>query len=956
MKRRKGDDNGFEAWGGYMEAKISKLEGQFSADAAKCITNENDAIFKGISIFVNGYTIPPADELKQLMIKYGGIYHHYHISSRTTYIIASNLPNTKIKQLKGMKVVKPEWIVDCIAQKKLLDYRGYLLYTNQSRTQPKLDLITTIPSSNTNMDNIEKFQKESTNKMSTDIQFSNCFSNYENNSTNKSDITLIKGDNPTRQKMAKNACEASFLSEFYTNSRLHHISTMGATLKQHVSNLRINNTCELGVQEFKEWLLTQPNNNNLDNGDDYISFDEKQFNNLIMHIDMDCFFVSVGLRSMPDLIGFPVAVTHAKSNSQGVKREGVNRAAEFNLYKNRAEEKMNQNKSKKEEETIREGTKPRSDWVESIDETNSMSEIASCNYEARKAGLKNGMFLGQALKLCPNLKTIPYDFDAYKEVSYTLYNTVASYTLNIEAVSCDEMFADCSELINQTSTDPMQFATFLRKKIKEKTGCACTTGFGSNRLQARLATKKAKPDGQLYLSPNNVIEFMQGINVNDIPGVGRATSYKLSKLGINTCQDLQKMSLSKLQAEFGKKSGESLYKNCRGQDEKILNFGQERKSVSAEVNYGIRFNNEIDAETFLKQLTMEVHSRLLEIKRSTKCITLKLMVRAKDAPEETAKFLGHGVCDNFTKSSTLASPTIESSIILREILALNKQLNISPKDMRGIGIQLSRLEDDNLSKTRNSSINKFLVPKNKENNNTVKNQRHEKCKNELNKNTEDKTVKGIGNFFKPKKLPINLKKSDVKINKKEDVSLDKEVLAALPEDLRKEIFAEYGLSESYLLKKENCDKERLMDCNQRNKNIIDSQFIDIRSPISEQSSKPSSSTDFTLSTHSDDTNETNSDGLDIDLSLSEIRTLIYEWVSSGQTAQECDVVIFKDFLERLVLARRLEKLDIVLRALHRHIANKRSETWQQTYFKIVDQIQDVMKTVYGAKLFVEDRF
>lgn len=58
-------------------------------------------------------------------------------------------------------------------------------------------------------------------------------------------------------------------------------------------------------------------------------------------------------------------------------------------------------------------------------ENQSMSEIASCSYEARKAGVKNGMFMGTALKMCPNLHTIPYDFEGYKEVAYTLYNTIA---------------------------------------------------------------------------------------------------------------------------------------------------------------------------------------------------------------------------------------------------------------------------------------------------------------------------------------------------------------------------------------------------------------------------------------------------------------------------------------------------------------------------------------------------
>lgn len=88
---------------------------------------------------------------------------------------------------------------------------------------------------------------------------------------------------------------------------------------------------------------------------------------IIMHIDMDCFFVSVGLRKRPDLRGQPVAVTHARAGQHGNDEE--------------------------------KGRNP------------SMSEIASCSYEARAKGVKNGMFLGTALNLCPELKTIPYDFE-----------------------------------------------------------------------------------------------------------------------------------------------------------------------------------------------------------------------------------------------------------------------------------------------------------------------------------------------------------------------------------------------------------------------------------------------------------------------------------------------------------------------------------------------------------------
>lgn len=78
-----------------MAAKKSKLMEQFS-EAAELETKKLSDIFKGISIFVNGYTKPSAEELKTLMTLHGGVYHHYHIPVKTTHIIASNLPDTKV--------------------------------------------------------------------------------------------------------------------------------------------------------------------------------------------------------------------------------------------------------------------------------------------------------------------------------------------------------------------------------------------------------------------------------------------------------------------------------------------------------------------------------------------------------------------------------------------------------------------------------------------------------------------------------------------------------------------------------------------------------------------------------------------------------------------------------------------------------------------------------------------
>lgn len=373
------------------------------------------------------------------MMKHGGVYHHYYRNNKTTHIIATNLPDTKIKNLKTLNVVKPDWVVDSIAAGRLLDYRNYLLYSWQSKAQPQLAFKQTLkaehePSSSAplvdeisqDLDVVPKNVIGSESEILTDInsndrEINNELSSFAicNKTTTVLTSTIVNKNASSISKCSdhriKTASETGFLSEFYSNSRLHHISTMGATFKQYVNELREKNQeTFLGAELLKTWKSNQSCHKTSYN-----------YKSVIMHIDMDCFFVSVGLRNKPDLKGFPVAVTHAKAGSENSvnHRSAVDQKKEFELYKSRREKQHQKVNVRIPNENN--DTKPWSDWVESINESNSMSEIASCNYEARKYGLKNGMFLGQAMKLCPNLKTISYDFEGYREVSYCLYNTIA---------------------------------------------------------------------------------------------------------------------------------------------------------------------------------------------------------------------------------------------------------------------------------------------------------------------------------------------------------------------------------------------------------------------------------------------------------------------------------------------------------------------------------------------------
>ena len=596
-----------------------------------------DGIFNGVAVFVNGYTDPTSDQIKRIMMMNGGIYHHYQ-SPRTTHIIASRLPDVKIKRLKGNEpIVSPKWISESMEAGKLLDYTNYLLYTAKASDQPVIKDFAT---------------------------------------------TLTK---------AKDAKDEKFLGEFYNNSRLHHISTMGANFKEYVNELRGKHNGHFSARLRLKRSGFIPTKNA----------------KIIMHIDMDCFFVSVGLVKHPELKGKAIAVTHSKGSGK-VNHNSESFKVEMTEYEKRLKNKIGEN-SDNTETVFKDRLKSMSDSVGV-----SMSEIASCSYEARAKGVKNGMFMGAALKLCPELQTIPYDFESYQKVAKILYDTVAQYTLDIQAVSCDEMLVDLSDVLQSCSIRPEDFAQVLRDEIRNKTDCNASVGIGSSILLARSATRKAKPDGIYHLKDDQASQFLKDVNVADLPGVGRTNSHKFKAMGIANCGQLQEKSLAFLQREFGPKLGQSLYNYCRGIDDRVINFEQERKSISAEVNYGIRFNDNEDMERFVGQLSEEVAMRMVKAGNlKGKQITLKIMVRSANAPEETAKFLGHGLCDSHSKGCTLSMLTNDHNVIKRETLLLMKMLKVEPKNLRGIGIQVSKLEKLHLNdmKGQTKSIMSFLAKK-----------------------------------------------------------------------------------------------------------------------------------------------------------------------------------------------------------------------------------------------------
>lgn len=216
-----------------------------------------------------------------------------------------------------------------------------------------------------------------------------------------------------------------------------------------------------------------------------------------------------------------------------------------------------------------------------------------------------------------------------------------------------------------------------------------------------------------------------------------------------------------------------------------------RKSVSAEVNYGIRFTEEHELDAFLGQLCAEVHSRLTEIAARGKSVTLKYMVRAADAPVETAKFMGHGYCDHVTKTITLQHFTANLTVITQTVFNIKNLLRIPPKELRGIGIQMSKLDtgEKQAANKKNALRTLFEKQQKQRPSEQLADKRAFGASNDkpLSRSQSMRKVKSFGGTPSPGEA--RKFRPSQRLHKIFE-ELDLDVLAELPDDIRNEIIQE----------------------------------------------------------------------------------------------------------------------------------------------------------------------
>jgi DNA polymerase-4 len=255
----------------------------------------------------------------------------------------------------------------------------------------------------------------------------------------------------------------------------------------------------------------------------------------VLHIDCDCFFAAVEMRENPQLCHVPIAIG-GHSDRRGV--------------------------------------------------------ISTCNYPARKFGIHSAMATAQALKKCPELILLPGNMALYREVSQQVMAVIQRYGIAYEQVSVDEAYLELDP-----DDSAIEIGNKIRAEVEAEVGITVSVGAAPNKFLAKIASDWNKPNGLFAVKPHKVDEFVQQLEVRKIPGIGPKTAERLASKGITLCSDAQSYSLIELVHLFGR-TGASLFKRCRGLDDRTLSTDRVRKSISVEHTFSkdLYLAEELDLE------------------------------------------------------------------------------------------------------------------------------------------------------------------------------------------------------------------------------------------------------------------------------------------------------------------------------------------------------------------------
>ncbi|MDW7679709.1 MAG: DNA polymerase IV, partial [bacterium] len=220
-------------------------------------------------------------------------------------------------------------------------------------------------------------------------------------------------------------------------------------------------------------------------------------NKVILHIDMDAFFAAIEELDHPEYRGQPVIV----------------------------------------------GADPKAGTGRGV--------VSTCNYKAREYGIHSAMPISRAYKLCPYAVYLSPRMSRYLEISQKIQAIFHEFTPIVEPLSIDEAFLDVTGCIRLFG-EPITIAQQIKIRIHQQTGLTASIGIAPSKFVAKIASDLEKPDGLVFVAPEKVLDFLWGLPISKMWGVGKKTETKLRLMGVDTIGKLAKFPRDQIVKRLGK--------------------------------------------------------------------------------------------------------------------------------------------------------------------------------------------------------------------------------------------------------------------------------------------------------------------------------------------------------------------------------------------------------------------
>ncbi len=365
--------------------------------------------------------------------------------------------------------------------------------------------------------------------------------------------------------------------------------------------------------------------------------EEQIFDKIILYLDMDAYFAAVEQRENPKLKGKPMIVGGNPKTKRGV--------------------------------------------------------VVTCSYEAREYGIRSGMAVAEAVKLCPELLFASRAYPLYTKISRNILEIAKQYSKKTFMCSIDELFMDVTDIV-ETYEDAEGLAYELKDEINSIEKLSCSIGIGPTITVARMACDIDKPNGLTIIKPSRIKEFLNPLKVSKIPGVGKKTEERFNKQNIVTCGDLAKKKITQIYEDEGE-NGVLLWKFVHGYNtEKTEELYKEyqRKSIGEERTFYYPPQEWSEIWNAVDELIENI-IKVAEY-HGTSYRTVGIKIKNRNFESETR---------NYSLSSHVNSKTTLKRIV-SELMQEYKKMNL--KTLRLLGIRIS-----NLKKTEKKQLNltKFIT-------------------------------------------------------------------------------------------------------------------------------------------------------------------------------------------------------------------------------------------------------